>query len=222
MSLKDWEETGGKPQAPPEEPPGTPESPSPWREPEGGPRFYRQPYWDPITRRRLLELMAVILTIFAVMYLMIPVFIGTAETSRRGVCASHLRRLVQAAKMYEMDSDGLPPTPMWTRALFQYVLDPGRARHANPGFQGGLDALFCPSETNLPRLLRKRFSNTSSYTYVNPRDLRFTGDESTISLFWDTFGGLGRAAHPGGGNVAYLDGHISWRPAERWTAVDLP
>src|SRR5712692_1350085 len=113
MSLKDWEETGGKPQASPEKPPGTPESPPPWREPEGGPRFYRQPYWDPITRRRLVELMAVILIIFSVMYVMIPVFIGTAETSRRAVCARHVRHLLQAAKIDEMDSDGLPPTPAW-------------------------------------------------------------------------------------------------------------
>jgi prepilin-type processing-associated H-X9-DG protein len=178
---------------------------------------------DPVTRRRLAELIAAIFIIFGVVYVMIPVFSGTAETSRRAVCASHLHRLVQAAKMYEMDFEGLPPSPNWTRALYRYVLDPGRAGVDKPGFQGGLDALFCPSEeANLPRLRRKRVSNTSSYTYVNPSDRRFNGDESTTSLFWDAMGGIGRAAHPGGGNVAYLDGHISWRSAERWVGGDLP
>ena len=31
--------------------------------------------------------------------------------------------LKQAAKMYETDHDGLPPTPSWTFALYHYVLD---------------------------------------------------------------------------------------------------
>jgi prepilin-type processing-associated H-X9-DG protein len=121
-----------------------------------------------------------------------------------------------------MDADGLPPTPFWTYSLYHYILDPGRAGHANPGFQGGLDALFCPSEANLPRLRRKRVANTSSYTYVNPRDGRLSGDDSTTALFWDSMGGIGRAAHPGGGNIAYLDGHVSWLPAPRWRTGDYP
>jgi prepilin-type processing-associated H-X9-DG protein len=114
--------------------------------------------------------------------------------------------------MYETDNEGPPPTAMWAHSMYHYILD-----------RRGLDALFCPSEeVNLPRLKRKRVAQTSSYTYVNPQDRHFSGDETTTSVFWDTMGGIGRAAHPGGGNVAYLDGHAAWLPAQRWTAGDLP
>src|SRR5205823_6499232 len=126
MSLKDWEETGGKPQASPDAPPGAAAPTSAPSAVGPSPRFYRLRSYDPLVRRRLLELMAAMIIIFCVMYMMIPVFIGTAESSRRSVCASHLHRLVQAARMYEMDAEGMPPTAMWTRALYRYVLDPGQ------------------------------------------------------------------------------------------------
>jgi hypothetical protein len=222
MSLKDWEEHGGKPPPSPEGAPGTAGLSLDSSTARPGPRFYRQPYYDPVTRRRLLELIAACLIIFSVMYVMIPVYVGTAETSRRTVCATHLHRLLQAAQMYEMDSDGLPATPTWTRALYRYVLDPGQFGRAKPGFEGGLDALFCPSETNLPRLRRRRIAVVSSYTYVNPRDRHFESEEADTALFWDTMGGIGRAAHPGGGNIGFRDGHVGWLSAQRWTAADLP
>jgi prepilin-type processing-associated H-X9-DG protein len=208
MSIKDWEETGGQPQGSPERPTGSAEPSS-----GGGPKFHRPATFDPITRRRLLEMIGGVLIASAAIYILIPVYMGTAETSRRSVCVSHLHRLVQAARMYETDNEGLPPTPMWNFAMYHYLLD-----------RKGLDALFCPSEeANLPRLKRKRVATTSSYTYLNPHaSHRFTGDETTTPLFWDTMGGIGRAAHPGGGNIAYMGGHAAWLPAQRWTAGDLP
>jgi prepilin-type processing-associated H-X9-DG protein len=211
MSMKDWEETGGRPQASPERASGSTPLPSSQIEFGTGPKFHKPEWFDPITRRRLLEVIAASLIIFAVMYVMIPVFTGTAESSRRSVCISHLHRLVQSARMYETDNEGLPPTHMWTHSMYRYILD-----------RRGLDAMFCPSEANLPRLKRKRVANTSSYTYVNPRERNFSGDETSTALFWDTMGGIGRAAHPGGGNVCFMDGHASWLAAPRWTAGDLP
>jgi prepilin-type processing-associated H-X9-DG protein len=211
MSLKDWEETGGKPQAAPEQPTGRVNVDTTRTEFGTGPRFYRKSQFDPVTRRRLLEMVGVVIIIFSVMYVMIPVYSGTAESSRRTICATHLQRLVQAAKMYEADHDGLPPTENWTYSLYHYILD-----------RRGLDALFCPSESNLPRLKRVRETNTTSYTYFSPAERQTTGDETTTAIFWDRMGGIGRAAHPGGGNVAYQDGHISWLSAQHWTAGDLP
>lgn len=213
MSLpRDWEETGGKPPAAPERTGRAPLLPSEQAEFGTGPRFYQRPAFDAVTRRRLLEMIGGVIILFSLLWVMIPVFTGTAETSRRSVCISHLHRLVQATKMYETDHEGLPPTPVWNHSLYHYMLD-----------RRGLDALFCPSdEANLPRLKRKRVAQTSSYTYVNPHERGFTGDETTTAVFWDTMGGIGRAAHPGGGNVAFLDGHAIWLPAQRWTAGDFP
>jgi prepilin-type processing-associated H-X9-DG protein len=211
MSWKDWEETGGKPQASPERGTGQAVATETPVEFGTGPQFFKQPWFDPISRRRLMELIGAFLIIGCVLYVFIPVFSGTTETGRRTVCANNLRRLVQSLRMYETDNDGLPPTGQWTYSLYQYVLD-----------RKGLDALFCPSEANLPRLRRKRLSNTTSYTYVNPQDRRLIGDETTIPVFWDTMGGIGRAAHPGGGNIGYLDGHAAWLPADRWSGGDLP
>lgn len=213
MSLpRDWEETGGKPQASPERASGSQLLSGERVDFGTGPQFYKRPWYDSVTRRRLLEMIGAMIVIGSLLYIMIPVFTGTAETSRRSVCISHLQRLVKAAKMYEIDNDGLPPTVNWTHSLYDYILD-----------RRGLDALFCPSEeANLPRLKRRRVVHNSSYSYVNPHERRFTGDETTTAVYWDTMGGIGRAAHPGGGNVGYLDGHVRWLPAQRWTAGDLP
>src|SRR4051794_20962437 len=112
MSMKDWEESGGKPHAAPESPGGKVSLSTAPRAVFGtGPQFYKMPWFDPIARRRLLEMIGAVIIVGSVMYVMIPVFAGTGETSRRAVCATHLRRLVQAVKMYEVDNDGLPPTP---------------------------------------------------------------------------------------------------------------
>lgn len=221
-TIKDWEETGGQPQPSPERPGGKAALSSDRAAAGAGPRFGKPSFFDPIARRHLVELIGGAVVIFSVIYVMIPVFSGTAESSRRAVCVTHLHRLVQAAQMYETDNEAPPPTQSWTHALYQYILDPGRTGHPNPGFQGGLDALFCPSESSLPALKRKRVRNISSYSYLSPRERRLTGDETTTPLFWDRMGGIGRAAHPGGGNVGYMDGHSAWLPAQKWTAGDLP
>src|SRR5438270_23262 len=91
MSLKDWEESGGKPPPSPDAAPGPAGLAAAGSAARPGPRFYRQPYFDPITRRRLLEMIAAFTIIFCVMYVMIPVYIRTAASRTPAVVTSATR-----------------------------------------------------------------------------------------------------------------------------------
>jgi prepilin-type processing-associated H-X9-DG protein len=167
---------------------------------------------DHYLRRRVAELCVVGVVVGAALYLFMPSFMGTAESARRATCVSHLRRLAQAIEMYQSDNDGYPPTVGWVPALYPLFTD-----------RDGIDALFCPSETSLPRPLHKsRIYDASSYSYRNPSDRGPGHDEAGSAVVWDYLGGCGGGAHPGGGNVAYLDGHVVWRPHETWQNSDLP
>jgi prepilin-type processing-associated H-X9-DG protein len=172
---------------------------------------YDKPY-DEYMRRRVAELCVVGVVIGIALYLFMPSLMGTAESARRATCLAHLRRLAQAVEMYQSDNDGYPPTVGWVHALYPLLTD-----------KDGAAAIFCPSETSLPRPLHKnRIYDASSYSYRNPSDLGPVHDEGGTAVVWDYLGGCGGGAHPGGGNVAYLDGHALWRPHDLWQNSDLP
>jgi prepilin-type processing-associated H-X9-DG protein len=172
---------------------------------------FKKPY-DPYARRRLVELCVVAGVVGTALYIFMPAMMGTAESARRAMCISHLRRLAQAVEMYQSDNDAYPPSVGWVQALYPLLSD-----------KDGAAALFCPSETSLPRPYHKeRFYDASSYSYRNPADLGLTHEEGGTAIVWDYLGGCGGAAHPGGGNVAYLDGHVVWRPHDLWQNSDLP
>jgi prepilin-type processing-associated H-X9-DG protein len=217
---------------------------SPPRAPTGGPvrgvgpeRMGRfdVPY-NPYVRRRFVELCVVFVVIGLVLYLLIPTIAGTTESARRATCAGHLRRLAQAVEMYQMDYEAYPPTETWVFALFDLLttprenaqeaasgdgdLGPSRSRLAEKFAKEGAEALFCPSEESLPRPLRKNNWVNSSYSYRNPGAV--VQDESGTAIFWDYLGGTGGGAHPGGGQVVFLDGHVIWKPHTEWQHSDQP
>jgi prepilin-type processing-associated H-X9-DG protein len=171
---------------------------------------YDKPY-NQYSRRRLAELCVAGVVIGFAFYLFIPTLAGTAESARRATCSAHLRRLAQAAEMYQTDNDGYPPTVGWVRALYPLFTD-----------RDGVASIFCPSEQNLPRPLRRTNWENSSYSYRNPAPAGVVADESATPLFWDYLGGSGVGAHPGGGNVVYVDGHLAWRPHTSWQTSDQP
>jgi prepilin-type processing-associated H-X9-DG protein len=186
-------------------------------------------------RRHLAEVVVALLIVGICLYIFVPVFMGTAESARRTICVTHLRRLAQALEMYQGDYDGhYPASAGWMRALWTYtVLPAGEGAPATevPGrrvrprtmtragvqLPSGAENFFCPSENELPRRQRAAPGTVlSSYTYRQPIA------NVVMAFGWDLNGGTGEAAHPGGGNVGYLDGRVAWRPASRWAAADRP
>jgi prepilin-type processing-associated H-X9-DG protein len=196
---------------------------------------HEAPY-NPYLRRRFAELCVVAIIIGVAGYLFIPSLVGVAESARRGTCAAHLRRLAQAVEMYQMDYQAYPPTETWVFAVYDLLTTPrqvtentaseddrestGREAMAKAFTKGGAEALFCPSEENLPRPLRKHNWVNSSYSYRDPGGV--VQDESGTPIFWDYLGGSGGGAHPGGGQVVFLDGHVVWKPHTQWQHSDQP
>jgi prepilin-type processing-associated H-X9-DG protein len=188
---------------------------------------------DPQARRHLAEIVIALLVVGICLYIFVPVFMGTAESARRTICVTHLRRLAQGLEMYQGDYDGhYPAAEGWMRALWSYTVQPageqatdmpGRRVRSRPmsraGVQlpSGAENFFCPSENELPRRQRAAPGTVlSSYTYRQPVP------NMALPFAWDLNGGTGEAAHPGGGNVGYLDSRVAWRPANRWSAADQP
>jgi prepilin-type processing-associated H-X9-DG protein len=92
-------------------------------------------------------------------------------------------------------------------------------RLARPAGSTGAEVFFCPSEEALPRRRRAAPGTTlSSFTYRQPPPVH-PGD---VPVMWDLNGGTGVAAHPKGGNVAYPDGRVLWRSADKWASGDEP
>jgi prepilin-type processing-associated H-X9-DG protein len=113
--------------------------------------------------------------------------------------------------MYLTDYDAYPPTGTWVQSIYPLLTD-----------KDGTALLFCPSEETLPRPLRRHNWVNSSYSYRNPAPSGVVQDETGTPVFWDYLGGSGAGAHPHGGNVAFLDGHVTWLPHDRWQNSDLP
>ena len=185
---------------------------------------------DPFARRHLAEIIIGLLIVGICLYIFVPVFMGTAESARRTICVTRLRRLAQAMEMYQGDFDGqYPPEFTWIRALGPYVVRPEGSQEEDvtrsplqaSGMKGGLEAFDCPSEVinPLPRRRNAPMGSTlSSYSYRPP----MSGGGSSLPFAWDLNGGTGVGAHPNGGNVGYPDGRVQWRPAARWSSGDQP
>jgi prepilin-type N-terminal cleavage/methylation domain-containing protein/prepilin-type processing-associated H-X9-DG protein len=170
----------------------------------------------------------VVLAIMAVLgALLFATFSRVREKGRNATCQSNLHQMALALQQYVQDHNGryAPPDPFWTAAIYPYVNNEAVfycPSHADRGHQRGplgsqhgynyiynqrqLVYLAQPltligkSEANLPQ-------SSTLWTISDddtPKDpFSVTSSCGTKLVYWPTL-------HSGGGNYAFLDGHIKW------------
>lgn len=169
------------------------------------PYTWKERWLDRALHRRHYEAFVVFLIIVTGMAMVFSLYGTGTEAAKRTVCRSNLRHLAQALEMYAQDYDDRHPTSeYWVRPVSAYT-----AR---------LDVFFCPSDER-PRPRRESAETAVSYWYRQPDNRR---EGSAPFIFGDVLYSNWVGNHEDGGNVAYLDGRVSWRSVKQWQQEQLP
>ena len=161
-----------------------------------------------IQRRYHFQFLAVFAIVAVTSGIVVSMYVRQSELANRVVCRGHLRQIWQALSMYAQDYEGqYPDEDGWPRGLLPYV--------------DSLASYFCPSDDNI-RSARRRKSSSPSVSYWCGMSFDDTGDSTKIPVCGDRMYSNFVGNHDGGGNVAYLDGHVKWRTAVDWQKQGLP
>ncbi len=190
------------------------------------------------TRRgfTLLEMLVVIAIIALVVALLTPAIRGMQEKANRMACASNLRQIGQAVKMYTGDHGGrFPPVTQsqWGSLGFGYI-----AQYYLPYVSYTYGVFRCPSQkvnlgkvsdigprftfpTNANEWVSYEFNNGMSCTDTNlpvTTSNRQVSSPSERAYAWDytywVVNGVDYNPHKDGLNVLYCDWHVAWLPKE--------
>lgn len=136
-------------------------------------------------------------------------YVGVMDKGRQQVCASNLRQLGLAIKMFAMDNDGRLPNAVFFPNPQTAAKDPRNIRNILWPYVKNQNLFLCPSA---PEGLKK-----IGITYVwNDRRsgqlLDSIKDPSNTLLMIDAVSALGKPAHLGGYNILYADCHVKWSP----------
>ena len=192
----------------------------------------------------LIELLVVITIIGILAILVVPTLGKARRNALRTSCASNLRQVGVAVKMYLLDHS----------SVFPLLADGGQfgtlAAFYVPYLNGGTDVFKCPAQKNyLPgkradwnRLLIPGQSNSSAwvsyefntfFAYANPNSYVRTSTKRdvpspTICAYAYDFpfdpsqsADVPYLPHQGGMNVLYVDWHVSWLAVEDY-GLSLP
>jgi len=187
----------------------------------------------------LLELTAVIALIGILAAILLPALARARESARRTSCLSNLSQLGAAMWMYAEENDGRLP---WSGgkndadcldAFFAgYVADRGvficPSDSGPRTFEYGEE--FTNSDLDAPNSYRTSYDYFGAYTEAPITVPPPQKPVPKVPVMWDVASGFGdgegRAQSfnhvPGGGNVLWLDGSVTFMLAPKWAGVNIP
>ncbi len=173
----------------------------------------------------LVELLVVVSIIAILAGMLLPALARAREQARRINCMSNLRQLGVACHMYATDWAEKFPFASAT-----YSSSPGICRllvKLSYIDNGGI--FVCPSAKDTILSVTKGTDPTTlatanvSYYYNSNTTGLVESDLATSPMWADQWTGTAWASTDNhgnaGGNVAYVDGHVSWQPSSTWPST---
>jgi prepilin-type processing-associated H-X9-DG protein len=196
----------------------------------------------------LVELLVAVAIAIVLLGLLAAVFQRAREKARQTCCASNLRQIGQAIRLYAQDYDGAPPR-LGTVTCYEGDGRPESVRAALVPYGAPPGVWFCPSDPNRGRNLLDDGVQHWLTSYLLPGWPFLTGmggasgrveapdiiglNETARRFYWYLahdaryYVGPGfpetrrDSWHSGGFNVLYVDGSVRWVPMLR-TADQIP
>lgn len=197
----------------------------------------------------LLELLAVVTIIGILAAILLPTLARSREAARRASCLSNLSQLGTSLLLYAQENDGqLPwsggagnaealknlfPEYVTSLDLFECPSDPSNSLRNRNDKKHQQEPFVLDAVLNGAQSCRHSYDYFGAYTtapiVLPPAPML----PPRVPLMWDLFSGkrlenpretfVNSFNHiPGGGNVLWMDGSVTFMKYEQWTGANLP